>query len=471
MQECVGGECQELCVPNCAGKECGSDDCNDVCGTCLPGETCVDFQCTFVCEPQCDGKVCGPDGCGGNCGKCPPWAWCTAQGQCETDCVPNCLKDDGTPRDCGSDGCGGGCGTCPIAGHVCSPSGTCLPPEGPCETVPITGWCDGNVLLVCISGSLTVTDCDTYGKNVVCEWLDSLSAYGCNPHGECVPDCEGKFCGDDGCGGSCGTCPTGQACELNQCVGETDCGEVGYIGCCSGNTVLWCDNGALWHMDCTSMQDPSQQHCGWNPNVNFYDCVETALEGPPNYPYYCGGTCVPDCGGKQCGDDGCGGTCGDCPFGLECNNNVCTGIGGGCGGYEADPICQGDVVVWCEDEHVLFMDCTSMGQHFHCGWVGDLFVNWCYEEECIPQCENKECGEDSCGYVCGYCPATMFCNDEAQCVYGSGFCGDIDYVGVCEGNMVKWCQNGVLQSFDCGSLGPSWQCGWFEEGEYWWCIQ
>ena len=171
MQECVEGVCQELCVPNCAGKECGPDGCNDVCGTCLPGETCVDFQCTFVCEPQCDGKVCGPNGCGGNCGKCPPWAWCTALGQCETDCVPNCLGEGEIPKVCGSDGCGGSCGSCPISSHVCSPSGTCLPPEGPCETVPVTGWCDGNILLVCVSNSLTVTDCDTYGKNVVCEWL------------------------------------------------------------------------------------------------------------------------------------------------------------------------------------------------------------------------------------------------------------------------------------------------------------
>lgn len=29
----------------------------------------------------------------------------------------------------------------------------------------------------------------------------------------CTPDCDGKRCGDDGCGGSCGTCPPGQTCH------------------------------------------------------------------------------------------------------------------------------------------------------------------------------------------------------------------------------------------------------------------
>lgn len=36
----------------------------------------------------------------------------------------------------------------------------------------------------------------------------------------CVPSCSGKVCGDDGCGGSCGTCPAGQLCSTDgtQCL-------------------------------------------------------------------------------------------------------------------------------------------------------------------------------------------------------------------------------------------------------------
>jgi hypothetical protein len=33
----------------------------------------------------------------------------------------------------------------------------------------------------------------------------------------CVPNCLGKVCGDNGCGGSCGTCPAGETCVSGQC--------------------------------------------------------------------------------------------------------------------------------------------------------------------------------------------------------------------------------------------------------------
>jgi len=38
---------------------------------------------------------------------------------------------------------------------------------------------------------------------------------------DCVPDCTGAQCGDDGCGGSCGTCNDNNACTSDACVGRT----------------------------------------------------------------------------------------------------------------------------------------------------------------------------------------------------------------------------------------------------------
>lgn len=32
----------------------------------------------------------------------------------------------------------------------------------------------------------------------------------------CVPSCQGKLCGDDGCGGSCGGCSDGQFCQFGR---------------------------------------------------------------------------------------------------------------------------------------------------------------------------------------------------------------------------------------------------------------
>ena len=48
----------------------------------------------------------------------------------------------------------------------------------------------------------------------------------CNPSGQCAssctPQCIGKSCGNDGCGGSCGTCPAGKACSAaGQCASPT----------------------------------------------------------------------------------------------------------------------------------------------------------------------------------------------------------------------------------------------------------
>lgn len=74
--------------------------------------------------------------------------------------------------------------------------------------------------------------------------------------GSCVPNCQGRACGDNGCGGSCGACPTGQSCNATfACVG--------------------------------------------NPG------------------------CVPNCANRNCGDNGCGGSCGSCSAGTTCTAGVC----------------------------------------------------------------------------------------------------------------------------------------------------
>ena len=37
----------------------------------------------------------------------------------------------------------------------------------------------------------------------------------------CFPACDSRGCGDDGCGGSCGRCPTEHLCRSGQCVGSS----------------------------------------------------------------------------------------------------------------------------------------------------------------------------------------------------------------------------------------------------------
>lgn len=72
----------------------------------------------------------------------------------------------------------------------------------------------------------------------------------------CVPDCSGRECGSDGCGGVCGTCNRGEACSAGECVprmtpGEIDC--AGIIEC-----VEECRTEECWE-GCIAQGDPVAQ--------------------------------------------------------------------------------------------------------------------------------------------------------------------------------------------------------------------
>lgn len=92
----------------------------------------------------------------------------------------------------------------------------------------------------------------------------------------CTPSCEGRACGDDGCGSSCGECVEPRLCDGQACAcpeGRADCAGT----CCAPGQC--CAAGL---------------------------CIS---------PY-----CDP---GWQCGGDGCGGSCGGCAAHLTCLGNRC----------------------------------------------------------------------------------------------------------------------------------------------------
>ncbi len=167
----------------------------------------------------------------------------------------------------------------------------------------------------------------------------------------CVPDCDGRACGDDGCGGTCGDCADGDeclggACEPvltaypNACLGPwqpsaPDCGAVRRQGCCDDSSrVVWCERGALFCVDCAGGQKGA---CGWKDRPLFvgYDCGGDGADPRGLFPQDCGVACVPDClsgvgGARECGDDGCGGRCGECdPEWLCTEAGVCEAPPGG----------------------------------------------------------------------------------------------------------------------------------------------
>jgi len=272
----------------------------------------------------------------------------------------------------------------------------------------------------------------------------------------CTPNCWGKECGSDGCGGQCGWCPWTETCVGGKCqpYQQLDCPEV--IDCMMG---VPCFEPDPWFCmeQCTDGQEPPDvavelffcvvEACGmWNP---WDDCFGFALKEKCGWLYQeCMGGCEPQCWSsngtpKECGPDGCGGVCGWCNDDEKCVNGKCMG---GCepqcwlpdGTYkECGPDGCGGVCGWC-DEGVECVngkcqggcqpDCTIFGFPKECGTDGcggicgvcppgqmcDDFTFQCIEV-CQPNCWGKECGDDGCGGVCGQCPPSAQCK-EGQCV-------------------------------------------------------
>jgi hypothetical protein len=84
-----------------------------------------------------------------------------------------------------------------------------------------------NIVTYPTQGSLGI------GPSNCADWDSTRPAMGAGC--SCTPQCNGKQCGDDGCGGSCGTCMQNETCVNNQCVvggggdggGGSDGGGVG----------------------------------------------------------------------------------------------------------------------------------------------------------------------------------------------------------------------------------------------------
>jgi hypothetical protein len=259
-EECLSGACT---FTACHGLVCGDDGCGGSCGQCLVGERCEAGACVpdltcgdAACEvgedcsscpadcgcgcgescmggkckfTACDERVCGDDGCDGSCGDCDEGEVCS-NGACVSEDLPYCGDEvcDET-EDCASchQDCGCGCGESCVdaacaftacAGRECGDDGC----DGSCGDCPPNNICD----------------------NGRCVWLDGCGNEACEPGehcGNCPADCGcgcgetcyedtckftaclNRDCGDDGCGGSCGTCEISDECAnacdaLGRCV-------------------------------------------------------------------------------------------------------------------------------------------------------------------------------------------------------------------------------------------------------------
>ena len=154
----------------------------------------------------------------------------------------------------------------------------------------------------------------------------------CLPDGSCpacLPMCGTKTCGDDGCGGSCGSCldPAKPVCLAGECTacvascGGANCGPDGCGGNC-GN----CESGTYCLAGICGFAPPEASCKGLCGGVAQGGCsCKGDCEGLGtcciDFADTCG--CVPSCDGKTCGPDGCGGSCGGCKTGSLCQSGSC----------------------------------------------------------------------------------------------------------------------------------------------------
>lgn len=302
------------------------------------------------------------------------------------------------------------------------------------DLTPVPPECTAQYLTACQDGAVYWLDgCGNRGEWIrTCECgcaAGELDCLVCN----CVPDCTGKACGDDGCGGQCQPgCGNGFSCDLGtgQCVGcAPQCeGRVCGDDMCGGTCQPGCAQGQL--------------------------CDEGVGQ--------CLTPCYPDCTGKQCGDNGCGGSCGTCADGGACGADFqCPTTGCTCSGKQ------------CGDDG-CGNSCGSCGSGTTC----NTSTNQC-ESSCQGDCQGKQCGDDGCGNPCGTCPNGQTCDAQFQCVSacvpncegkvcGSNGCGGTCAPGCTSGQTCnaagtvceQTCGNGVAdQGEACDPSVPGWPSG------------
>ncbi|MEW5849757.1 MAG: S1 family peptidase [Myxococcota bacterium] len=193
-------------------------------------------------------------------------------------------------------------------------------------------------------------------------------------------------------------------------AGPQPCGFETSEGHCAldGTSATWCENDLLQHAACGS-----GQRCGWSTAASGWRCVAPA-EDPCQglLPYgECDGQVLRWCRQGELLQRDCS-SCGErCVLGEGQVGYVC--VPSNCGDVDYRGRCNGEVAEWCNEQQQLqTRDCAAQG--LDCRYVN-------------PQV----------GYFCG----------------DPGNCGDVDYLGRCEGDVAQWCRNETLRSKDCAADG------------------
>lgn len=263
------------------------------------------------------------------CGDCREPTPCEpGEAKCEGNSVSSCLADGSgwdvaVPCPAQTTCAGGDCGDwpegqCELA-LVCMESKQCDEPTAACVqscigAVPVGIGVFLNEIFWCV-----VQSCNSWQPESAC--FAEARVGECKTlfetcTGECVLLCDDKECGPDSCGGLCGECAQGYACDpMGHCLCQPDCEgkECGPNGCgaqcglCIGRKPVCNEESGLCEVE-------PQGPCG--NSVCEPELGETCF----NCGYDCGD--CPSCGDGECEEaeqcDFCPEDCGPCTFGDCC---------------------------------------------------------------------------------------------------------------------------------------------------------
>jgi len=204
-----------------------------------------------------------------------------------------------------------------------------------CGNIGAEGCCDGTMLKYCDGGKLAAMDCTA---NPSCGWDSSSSWYDCGTSGGADPSSTYVK--------NCGVLTDAPLPDTGPDA-MTGCGNVTFEGCCDGETVWYCENAQLEHINCAlSTTGPK---CSWDSTNSFYDCGTSGAADPSGtYPQSCG---------PAFGDAGPPPTDGETlPDGPVVSP---------CGSITYEGCCEGETLTYCQDGALKTLDCSNSPS---CGW-------------------------------------------------------------------------------------------------------
>lgn len=272
--------------------------------------------------------------------------------------------------------------------------------------------CDDEVSCTLDTCNETLGTCHHAPQGAACKSCDSK---------KCTPKCHRRACGDDGCGGSCGQCTGGQFCV------EGVCQSISLAGTCANPLPLFGQNGLV--VPDGGVPDPlvvvGDTTKGLNIVVPTCNTASTAKE----LIYAFQVTSSMGIDARVTGYDTV----------LEIRKSTCldpsTVVLNGCSDDDTPPGNLGSRVasLLSAGTYYLIVDGYSSSN------VGPFTLTVKFVPDCVPNCDGKACGDDSCGGTCGLCGVDQAC--------GSSFtCGPLNCVPDCNGRQ-------------CGSDGCGGSCG------------